>query len=67
MKNLKKIFMALLCVMIISVGLTGCDKTSSQIEAESQEAIKAANLESVRIYTENIRKRHKSNRTLDSI
>ena len=54
MKNLKKIFMALLCVMMISVGLTGCgSKTSSQIEAESQEAIKAANLESVRIYTEN--------------
>ena len=51
MKNLKKIFMALLCVMIISVGLTGCDKTSSQIEAENQEAIKAANLESVRTYT----------------
>ena len=37
MKRLKYMIIALLCVMMISVGLTGCgQKTSSEMEAEAQ-------------------------------
>ena len=51
MKNLKKTVLALLCVVMACFMLTGCEKTSSQIEEERQEQIQAENLEDVRTYT----------------
>ncbi len=52
MKNLKKFMISFLCVAAACLALGGCEKTSSQIESESREAIKARNLEDVRTYTE---------------
>jgi Na+-transporting methylmalonyl-CoA/oxaloacetate decarboxylase gamma subunit len=43
---------ALLCIIIASVMLSGCGKTSSQIEAEKQVEIKAENILDVQAYTE---------------
>ena len=55
MKRLKYLIMALLCVMMISVGLTGCgQKTSSEMEAEAQESIQSENLADVKTYTESL-------------
>ena len=53
MKKLKRFVIVFLCVAFASLLLGGCEKTSSQIEAELQEEIKAENLEDVRQYTEN--------------
>ena len=52
MKNVRKYIFAFLCIAAVCLSLSGCEKTSSQIEAESMQAIKAANLEDVRSYTE---------------
>ena len=52
MKNVKKFIISLLCVAAACLALGGCEKTSSQIEAESIKAIRAENLEDVRVYTE---------------
>lgn len=53
MKNLKKFIIPFLCIAAACLMLGGCEKTSSQIEAESMQAIREANLEDVRTYTEN--------------
>ena len=51
MKRIKRIVLAFLLVLTVGTALTGCEKTSSQIEAESQEAIRAKNIEDVGKYT----------------
>lgn len=43
---------ALIAILIMSALLSGCAKTSSQIESEKQEEIKAANIADVQKYTE---------------
>lgn len=52
MKNVKKFIISFLCAAAACLTLGGCEKTSSQIEVESMNAIRAANLEDVRSYTE---------------
>lgn len=51
MKKLKSLT-ALICIIVAALVLSGCGKTSSQIEAEKQAEIKAANIEDVAAYTE---------------
>ena len=43
---------ALLCIVLAAMMLSGCGKTSSQVEAEKQAEIKAANIEDVAAYTQ---------------
>ena len=43
---------ALLCIVLAAMMLSGCGKTSSQVEAEKQAEIKAANIEDVAEYTQ---------------
>ena len=52
MKKAKHILLAFLLLALSSAVFTGCEKTSSQIEAESQEAIRAKNIEDVGNYTQ---------------
>ena len=54
MKKLKNSVIALLCLMMACLMLSGCEKTSSQIEAENQKVIQAAHLEDVEAYTSNL-------------
>jgi Na+-transporting methylmalonyl-CoA/oxaloacetate decarboxylase gamma subunit len=43
---------ALLCIALAALMLSGCEKTSSQIEAEKQAEIKAENVADVQAYTQ---------------
>ena len=43
---------ALLCIVLTALMLSGCEKTSSQIEAEKQAEIKAENIADVAAYTQ---------------
>lgn len=52
MKHIRKVLIPLLAVVISMMALTGCEKTSSQIESEAVEAIREATLESIATYTQ---------------
>ena len=52
MKKRRGIVSALLCILLAVFVLSGCEKTSSQIENENQEQIKAENIEDVGVYTQ---------------
>lgn len=51
MKHIRKVLIPLLAVVISMMALTGCEKTSSQIESEAVEAIRESTLESIATYT----------------
>ena len=52
MKKLRRIFLPVLCLVTLVIGLTGCEKTSSQIENESLKAIRSENLGTITEMTE---------------
>lgn len=54
MKNLKKLTVALLALMMMALCFSGCsiDKTSTQLEVEAIERIREANIASIADYTE---------------
>ena len=52
MKRLRRIFLPVLCLVTLVIGLTGCQKTSSQIENESLKAIRSENLGTITEITE---------------
>ena len=54
MKKLRRIFLPVLCLVTLVIGLTGCEKTSSQIENESLKAIRSENLATITEMTETL-------------
>ena len=52
MKRLKKILPLLLCLSMITFAFTGCSKSASEIETQTQSDIREKDLESVETYTE---------------
>ena len=54
MKKVKKMVLSILCLAMLVVGLTGCEKTSSQIENESLKAIRSENIATITEMTETL-------------
>ncbi|MCR5295172.1 MAG: OadG family protein [Lachnospiraceae bacterium] len=52
MKKIKRLAFAVIALVMSAFVFTGCEKTSSQIETEAVAAIREANIESVRQFTE---------------
>lgn len=52
MKKMKRLTVCIIALVMSALIFTGCEKTSSQIETEAVAAIREANIESIREYTE---------------
>ena len=52
MKKMKRLALCIIALVMSVFVFTGCEKTSSQIETEAVAAIREANIESIREYTE---------------